>query len=132
MKDSELRVSAIFEEIRAQATIADTFLDRDKYQLLVCTIWANLVMNPEDAGIPQDALESVHDEILEQVQIDLGADADLRSCFQFLTTKTGEQAMQANKVGSTHKDLLLYFSSMILDPEGHQRWSNQLREQQRD
>lgn len=132
MTDSELRVSAIFEEIRSQATIADTFLDRDKYQLLVCTIWANLVMNPEDAGVSQEALESVHDEIVEQVQTDLGPEADLKSCFAFLTTKTGEQAMQANKLGSTHRDLLLYFSSMILDPDGHERWSKELREQQQD
>lgn len=132
MTDSELRVSAIFEEIRSQATIADTFLDRDKYQLLVCTIWTNLVMNPEDAGVSQEALESVHDEIVEQVQTDLGPEADLKSCFAFLTTKTGEQAMQANKLGSTHRDLLLYFSSMILDPDGHERWSKELREQQQD
>ncbi len=132
MTDSELRVSAIFEEIRSQATIADTFLDRDKYQLLVCTIWANLVMNPEDAGVSQEALESIHDEIVEQVHADLGPEADLKSCFAFLTTKTGEQAMQANKLGSTHRDLLLYFSSMILDPDGHQRWSKELREQQQD
>ena len=132
MTDSELRVSAIFEEIRSQATIADTFLDRDKYQLLVCTIWTNLVMNPEDAGVSQEALESVHDEIVEQVQTDRGPEADLKSCFAFLTTKTGEQAMQANKLGSTHRDLLLYFSSMILDPDGHERWSKELREQQQD
>ena len=132
MTQSDLRLRAIFDEIRGQATIAETFIDRDKYQLLVCTMWANLVLNPEDAGLEEDDLESVHDEMVALVRADLGGDADLKSCFKFLTTKTGEQAMQANKIGSTHQDLLLYFSSMILDPEGHERWSNELRERQED
>lgn len=132
MTESELRLSAIFDEIRAQATVAETFLDRDKYQLLVCTMWANLVMNPEDAGLSEGDLEAVHDDMVVELSADLGSDATLKTCFQFLTTKTGEQAMQSHKIGSTHRDLLLYFSSMILDPQGHERWSNQLREQQKD
>ena len=30
--------------------------------------------------------------------------------------------MQEARLTQNHKDLLLYFSSMILDPEGHRRW----------
>jgi hypothetical protein len=26
----------------------------------------------------------------------------------------------------THKELLLYFASMILDPEGHKRWMEEV------
>ena len=132
MNEQTIRLDAIFNEIREQARVADNFLDRERYQLLVCTVWSNLVMNPDDAGIDEAQLESIHDLILAEVRSDLGEDADLASCFKFLTTKAGEAAMQANKISGTHRDLLLYFSSMILDPEGHKRWSDDLREQQKD
>ena len=32
------------------------------------------------------------------------------------------------QLNQTHKDLLQYFSSMILDPEGHKRWMEEIRE----
>lgn len=129
---SEIRLDAIFNEIRSQAAIADRFLDKDRYQVLVCTVWSNLVMNPEDAGLSEADLETVHDAIVGELQADLGPDADLKTCFAFLTTKQGEQAMLANKLTGTHRDLLLYFSSMIVDPDGHRRWSEQLRERHTD
>jgi len=132
MNEQDIRLDAIFDEIREQATIANTFLDRERYQLLVCTVWSNLVMNPDDAGIAETDLESIHDLIVQEVKSDLGDQADLKTCFTFLTTKAGEAAMQANKLSGTHRDLLLYFSSMIIDPDGHKRWSDDLREQQKD
>ncbi|MEM7221117.1 MAG: hypothetical protein AAF515_22340 [Pseudomonadota bacterium] len=125
----EIRLDAIFSEIRGQAAIAERFIDRERYQILVCTVWSNLVLNPEDAGIDEDDLELVHDEITRELQQDLGPEASLKSCFQFITSKQGERAMQAAKVSSNHRDMLLYFSSMILDPEGHKRWSDDLRDQ---
>jgi len=132
MNEQEIRLDAIFDEIRSQATVADTFLDRERYQLLACTVWSNLVMNPDDAGIADADLEVVHDTIVKEIQQDLGDQADLKTCFAFLTTKTGEAAMAANKISGTHRDLLLYFSSMILDPAGHKRWSDDLRAKQPD
>ncbi len=132
MNEQEIRLDAIFDEIRSQAKVVDTFLDRERYQLLVCTVWSNLVMNPDDAGIAEADLEIVHDTIVKEIQQDLGDQADLKTCFAFLTTKTGEAAMQANKISGTHRDLLLYFSSMILDPAGHKRWSDDLRAKQPD
>jgi len=129
MNEQEIRLDAIFDEIRSQAKVADTFLDRERYQLLACTVWSNLVMNPDDAGLEDTDLEKVHDGIVQEIQKDLGEEADLKTCFAFLTTKAGEKAMQENKLSGTHKDLLLYFSSMILDPDGHKRWSDDLRAQ---
>jgi hypothetical protein len=43
-------------------------------------------------------------------------------CFRFINSKAGEQAMKEARLNQTHKELLLYFSSMILDPDGHRRW----------
>ena len=36
--------------------------------------------------------------------------------------------MAEARLSSTHRDLLTYFSSMILDPEGHKRWMRSLTE----
>jgi hypothetical protein len=30
--------------------------------------------------------------------------------------------MKNARLNQTHRELLLYFSSMILDPDGHRRW----------
>ena len=129
---SAVRLDAIFDQIREQSAIAGRFIDTDRYRLLVCTVWANLVMDPADAGLEESDLESVHDAMVQQLQQDLGQEANLKTCFAFLTSKAGEQAMQANKLSGTHRDLLLYFSSMIVDPDGHRRWTDQIREQQPD
>ncbi len=132
MNEQDIRLDAIFEQIRDQAKVADTFLDRERYQIMVCTVWSNVVMNPEDAGLEAADLEEVHDLMVQEIRHDLGPDADLKTCFAFLTTKAGEAAMHTNKLTGTHKDLLLYFSSMILDPDGHKRWSDDLRSKQQD
>ena len=39
-----------------------------------------------------------------------------------------EQTMAEVKLNQTHKDLLQYFSSMILDPEGHKKWMQEIRD----
>ena len=36
--------------------------------------------------------------------------------------------MDKAKVSKTHRELLVYFSSMILDPEGHRRWMEEVRD----
>ncbi len=35
--------------------------------------------------------------------------------------------MGAAKLTQRHKELLLYFSSMILDPDGHRRWMESVK-----
>ena len=41
-----------------------------------------------------------------------------------------EQAMKDARLTQNHKDLLLYFASMILDPDGHARWADKVRAEQ--
>jgi hypothetical protein len=36
--------------------------------------------------------------------------------------------MREARLTQHHKELLLYFSSMILDPDGHKRWMDHVRE----
>ncbi|MDE0008336.1 MAG: hypothetical protein OXS50_08655, partial [Gammaproteobacteria bacterium] len=53
-------------------------------------------------------------------------------CFRFINSRTGELAMDKAKVSKTHRQLLLYFSSMILDPDGHRRWMEDVKERRRN
>ena len=59
----------------------------------------------------------------------LGHDQTLTECFRFINSKAGEAAMDRCHLTTTHRQMLLYFCSMILDPAGHKRWSAAQREQ---
>ena len=39
----------------------------------------------------------------------------------------GQAAMQEARLTRNHKELLLYFRSLILDPEGHRQWAESVR-----
>ncbi len=127
-EELEATLQPVLIDVRERSTVADRFIDRDLYQISIATLWANLVLNPGDVGMEEADLELAHDLINTEIAAQLGAQADLRACFSYLNSKPGEQAMQSVKLGQNHKDMLLYFASMILDPEGHQRWMDELRE----
>ena len=49
------------------ANVADNFIDKVVYQLYIATLWANVVLNPDDVGIeesdlamPNERLQAVH------------------------------------------------------------------------
>jgi hypothetical protein len=122
------RFEPMLQEIEEHSCVTDKFVDRDVYQLYVATLWANVVLHPADAGIREADLELVHDLVNERMASVLGDGASISECFRFVNSKAGEQAMQSAKLDQTHRDLLLYFASMILDPDGHKRWMDQVRE----
>ena len=121
------RFAPILDTLVRHATVADRFLDKDTYRILVCTLWANLVLNPGEAGLSESQLEAVHDLLNDQIAQVAGAGQNLKSCFEFLNGKAGERAMSDARLTPDHRDLLLFFASMILDPEGHRRWADRLR-----
>ena len=119
----------VFADIKERATVAERFIDRSLYQVYVATLWANVVLSPGEAGIEEDDLEDLHDLVIADIQSVLGDKEDLTTVFRFISSKPGEQAMIEAKLNQTHKDLLQYFSSMILDPDGHKKWMDEIREQ---
>jgi hypothetical protein len=121
------RFAPILDSMIRHATVAERFLDKDVYRILVCTLWANLVLNPGEADLAESELEAVHDLLNDQITEVVGADQNLKSCFEFLNGKAGERAMSEARLTLDHRDLLLFFASMILDPEGHRRWTDRLR-----
>ncbi len=124
MTDAQLsaRFAPILDEVEKRARVADAFVDKEVYRILLATVWANVVMNPDEAGIDIADLERSHDVINARARDVLGSDDAIKDCFRFVTSRAGEAAMDQARVSQTHRELLLYFSSMILDPDGHRRW----------
>jgi hypothetical protein len=128
LNDLRYAFEPVFTDIRERSTVAERFIDRNLYQVYMATLWANVVLSPGEAGIEEDDLEPLHNLVVDELAEVLGNGSDLTTVFEFITSKPGEQAMLEAKLNQTHKDLLAYFSSMILDPEGHQRWMSEIRD----
>lgn len=121
----------VFKDIRDRSTVTDSFLDRDLYRVYVSTLWSNVVLSPDEVGLEEEDLPDLHDILLEEINDAIGPTESLHEIFKFITSKDGEQAMQAARLTQSHKDLLQYFASMILDPEGHKRYMDYVREEQK-
>ena len=128
LTDLKYAFEPAFTDIRERSTVVERFIDRNLYQVYMATLWANVVLSPGEAGIGEDDLEALHDLVVEELGEVLGKGTDLNAVFEFISSKPGEQAMLEAKLNQTHKDLLQYFSSMILDPEGHERWMSEIRD----
>ena len=121
----------VLTELREKAAVATSFIDKNFFQVSVATLWANVVLSPEDTGITEGDLPNLHDVLNEEIASVLGPHEDLKTVFRFISSKDGEKTMVEARLNQTHKDLLLYFSSMILDPEGHRKWADELKEKQK-
>ena len=110
------------DEIQQRSRITDHFIDKDKYQLYLTSIWTNIVLEMEAIGLTQDDLEPALEVVNERAREILGGDEPVIAAFRYLTTTEGEKLMEKEKLSSNHKQMLLYFASMILDPDGHRRW----------
>ena len=130
--DDELKQTfdPVFADIRTRATVADSFADRNLYRVYMATLWSNVVLTPDQVGIEADDLEALHDLVLEEMASVIGGNDSMKDLYQFISSKEGEFAMQQAQITQTHKDLLNYFASMILDPEGHKRWMAHIRDTQ--
>ena len=118
----------VFVDIRERSTVVERFIDRNLFRLYMATLWANVVLSPDEAGIEEDDLPTLHDLVVAELVEVIGIGTDLESVFRFISSKEGEKTMAAAKLNQTHKDLLQYFSSMILDPDGHKRWMEEIRD----
>lgn len=127
-QELDARFAPVLEELAERSRIAERFVDKDVYRIRIATLWANVVLDPDDVGISSADLEPLHDVINGRIATILGPQEDLTACFRYLTSRAGEQAMQAARLTQNHKDLLLYLASVILDPEGHRRWMTEIND----
>ena len=125
--DIELALRPILDEIEKRSVLVDPFVDKETYRIYLATLWSNLVLKPEEAGLLEEDLEAAHDIINLQTHQVLGEEGAITESFRFINSRPGEKAMETAKLSKTHKELLAYFSSMILDPDGHKRWMDEVR-----
>lgn len=121
------RFAPVLDDLEQRAAVADGIIDRPAYRILACTLWVNVVLGPEDVGLDESQLEPLHDVLNQRITTVLGAGEDLTRCFRYLDSKAGQQAMTEARITTNHRDMLLYFASIILDPDGHRRWMDDIR-----
>lgn len=122
------RFAPVLDDLTERAAVTDGILDREVYRILVATLWVNVVLAPGDAGLEEADLEPLHDVLNRRIAEVLGEGQTLTGCFRYLDSKDGERAMKEARLTPNHRDMLLYFASIILDPEGHRRWMDELRQ----
>ncbi len=127
--DLAAALQPVLTQVRSAASVAEHFVDKDVYRLSLATLWANLVMNPADVGFAEAELEGLYELLSTESAEVLGRGCELRSCFEFVNSKAGERAMGAARLNQAHRDMLTYFASMMLDPEGHRRWMDEIRDE---
>lgn len=118
----------IMSQIEKRSAVTDTFVDKETYRLYLTTFWANLVMDPEEAQLTETDLETAHSVINEVAFTILGEPEAITESFRFIASRPGETAMDKAKLTKSHRDLLTYFASMILDPDGHRKWMSEFRD----
>lgn len=129
MEDNEMRqrLAPLFQEMDKQCMVTEHLIDKDQWRIYVTTMWSNLVMAPESLGLAEEDLEQAFRLIEKTAESRLGGDDALVDSFRFLTTKDGERCMDKAKIRKSHKDMLLFFASMMVDPERHKQYMDELR-----
>lgn len=115
-------------EARQRSRITDHLVDKDKYQLYLTSMWTNIVLEMDELGLTQEDLEPALEILNLHARDILGGEEPVIDAFRYLTSTEGEKLMEKEKLTSSHKQMLLYFASVILDPEGHKRWMETVKD----
>ncbi len=108
--------------------VTDQLIDKDQWRIYVTTMWSNLVIKPQSLGMDESDLEHAYQVIEKETQSRLGGTDALVDAYRFLTTKAGGRSMDKAKLRKNHKDMLLYFASMMVDPERHKEYMAKIRD----
>ncbi|HSG88135.1 MAG TPA: hypothetical protein VLA56_02925 [Pseudomonadales bacterium] len=108
----------ILQEIRQRSAVADAFLDKDIYRIYLATLWANVVSEPEASDLTEADLEPFHDFLDARAAEVLGGSDRIRACFQWLMSEEGDLAMTRTRVPARHREFLVHFGQLMLDPSG--------------
>jgi len=126
LKELEEMFKPVLEDVEERSIVVERFIDKNLYQIYVATFVANVVLDPAEVGIAEEDLEDLHEVLNSRIATVLGAEQNVTECFRFINSRAGEIAMNEARLTKTHRELLLYFSSIILDPAGHKRWMDRV------
>ena len=68
VEEARVRFSPAVQEIIDNCMIEDKFIDKDLFQVYICTIWGNAALDPEKSGIEESELPVLHDFLNEEIQ----------------------------------------------------------------
>lgn len=111
------RFTPAIEEIVDRCRIADEFVDKDQFRVLLATVWGNAVLDPRRSGIEESDLENLHDFLNTHVEKVVGPGEDIMSCYRFIVSKAGEDSLARQRVTQSHKEFLHYFARLIIQDE---------------
>ena len=106
------------QEIIKASGVNDQFVDKDRFRVYIATVWGNAVLEPERSGITVEDLPALHDYLNEEIEDLLGDGQTVTGCYEYLTSKTGEDSMIRLQVSQQHKDFIHYFARLILGADG--------------
>ncbi len=112
------RFSPALDEIVKTCRLTEDFVDKDRFRVYIATVWGNAVLDPERSGITEDDLPDLHDYLNEEINALLGHDETVTSCYEYLTSKTGEDCMTRLQVSQQHREFIHYFARLILGVDG--------------
>jgi hypothetical protein len=108
------KFSPAVQEIIEHCLIEDKFVDKDLFQVYICTIWGNAALEPEKSGLDETDLPILHDYLNEEIQSVVGQGTQITDCFEYLMSKKGEEALARLQVSSQHREFIEYFGRLIL------------------
>ena len=118
----------VLDDVIERSMVAERFIDKNLYQICIATLWANVVLDPVEVGVAEEDLEDLLEVLNSRIATILGTDQNMKECFRFLNSNAGEAAMNSARLTKNHRELLLYFSSLILDPSGHKKWMDTINQ----
>ena len=114
IEEMRSRFAPAVEEIINRCQITNEFLDKEKFQVMVATIWGNAVLDPERSGIDESDMPDLHDFLNEYIDELVGSGATLTNCYEFIVSKKGDDSLTRQQVTANHKEFLHYFARLIL------------------
>lgn len=108
------RFDPALEEIIDQCRISDEFVDKEKFQVLIATVWGNAVLDPERSGLVEGDLPALHDFLNGYIMDVVGPGQTVTTCYEFIVSKRGEDSLARQQVSANHREFLHYFARLIL------------------
>ncbi len=109
------RFAPAIREIIDVCSVSEAFVDKDQFRVYIATIWGNAAIDPEKSGLVEEDLSLLHDYINEEIRNVLGEDETIMSCYEYLASKVGEEAMDRLNLSKQHREFVLYFARLLLN-----------------
>ena len=106
--------SPAMDEIIERCSVAEGYIDKEQFQVMLATIWGNAVLDPSRSGIAEEQLPELHDFLNTYLSEIVGEESNLTNCFEFIVSKAGQDSMDRQRITPNHREFLHHFAKLIL------------------